>query len=181
MSHLPILILSLLSIVSDNKTFQVSNAESDLKIEGTSTLHDWTIKANNVSGSAEVSVVNGQITTMNYLNFYVAVKELESGKDAMNKNTYKAMKAGEFPKVKYEWVRNVSQQGNLMKTAGRLTVGAVTRSIYMDVRTAVGTGVSFQGQTSFNMSDYGIEPPTAVFGTIKTGDKVTIKFNVKYQ
>ena len=36
--------------------------------------------------------------------------------------------------------------------------------------------VSLEGEKTFNMTDYGIEPPTALFGTITTGDEVTIKF-----
>jgi hypothetical protein len=30
------------------------------------------------------------------------------------------------------------------------------------------------------MTDYGVDPPTAVFGTIKTGDAIDINFNLNY-
>jgi hypothetical protein len=36
--------------------------------------------------------------------------------------------------------------------------------------------VALEGEKTFNMTDYAIEPPKALFGTITTGDEITIKF-----
>jgi hypothetical protein len=36
----------------------------------------------------------------------------------------------------------------------------------------------FEGTYGINMKDYGVDPPSAVFGTIKSGEEVTIKFNI---
>ena len=38
----------------------------------------------------------------------------------------------------------------------------------------------FTGSIKIVMSDYGIEPPVAMFGTLKTGDEVTIDFELKF-
>ena len=40
--------------------------------------------------------------------------------------------------------------------------------------------VQFIGSVTFNMTNFNIDPPTAVMGTIKTGDEITIKFQVIY-
>ena len=37
--------------------------------------------------------------------------------------------------------------------------------------------VQVTGSVSMKMSEFGIEPPTAMFGTLTTGDEVTIEFN----
>jgi len=31
------------------------------------------------------------------------------------------------------------------------------------------------------MTEFGIEPPTAIFGTLKTGDEISIDFNVVFK
>jgi polyisoprenoid-binding protein YceI len=39
-------------------------------------------------------------------------------------------------------------------------------------------GLRFVGSTTFNMSEYGVDPPTVMLGAIKTGDEITINFDV---
>ena len=39
--------------------------------------------------------------------------------------------------------------------------------------------LSFTGSYTLNMKDYAIEPPSAMFGQIVSGEKVTISFNVQ--
>jgi len=39
----------------------------------------------------------------------------------------------------------------------------------------------FEGSQPISMSDYGISAPTALFGTLKTGNDITINFKVSFQ
>jgi polyisoprenoid-binding protein YceI len=39
--------------------------------------------------------------------------------------------------------------------------------------------ISVKGSTKFDMSSYGVTPPTVMMGTIKTGDAITIEYNGK--
>jgi polyisoprenoid-binding protein YceI len=78
---------------------------------------------------------------------------------------------------------NVKVEGNStkMSTKGALTIGGVTKIVTMNVQADASSGVSFSGDITFKMSVFEIDPPTAVFGTIKTGDEITIKFNAQYK
>ncbi|MEQ8470353.1 MAG: YceI family protein [Marinoscillum sp.] len=38
--------------------------------------------------------------------------------------------------------------------------------------------ISFTGSVSIKMTDFNISPPTAMFGTMKTGDEVTIEYKI---
>jgi hypothetical protein len=40
--------------------------------------------------------------------------------------------------------------------------------------------VTFTGKKTIKMTEFEVEPPTALLGTIKTGDEVTISFNSKF-
>ena len=43
--------------------------------------------------------------------------------------------------------------------------------------TLAGNKVTLTGATKLKMTDYKIDPPKALMGTITTGDEITIKFN----
>ena len=36
------------------------------------------------------------------------------------------------------------------------------------------------GAQQVKMTDYGVDPPTALFGVLKTGDAITISFNTTF-
>jgi hypothetical protein len=45
-------------------------------------------------------------------------------------------------------------------------------------KTLPGGDLQFTGSHSLKMTDYKMKPPTAMMGTIKVGDEVTVKFNL---
>jgi polyisoprenoid-binding protein YceI len=68
-----------------------------------------------------------------------------------------------------------------LKTVGTLTVAGKKSTIEMDVtanRLTDGT-VKATGMVPIKMTDFGIKPPTAIFGRLKTGDDVKVNFELK--
>jgi polyisoprenoid-binding protein YceI len=176
--------LLFLSIAVFAQKFTLQNDASSCKVEGTSTLHDWHLNATELSGEASLELSGNELVGISDLFFEVDVEGLESGKGAMDRNTFKALKSDKYPKIRYQFVRIISQEetadGLLIKTGGKLSIAGATKSVYLDVLAKVGGTVKFTGATTFNMSDYGVEPPVALMGTITTGDEITIAFNVQY-
>ncbi|NNE76406.1 MAG: YceI family protein, partial [Pricia sp.] len=43
-----------------------------------------------------------------------------------------------------------------------------------------GETIEFIGEHQITLQDYGIEPPTAMFGQIIVGDEVTVKFDLVF-
>ncbi len=163
----------------------VNKSNTKLSIDGTSTVHDWTIEAEQFDGKADVKIENNALQTINSLSFNIPVKSLKSGKSAMDDNTYEALKAEDHPVIKYQFrsMDNVEVSGNIttMDTKGLLTIGGVSKIVNMKVKADASNGIAFNGDITFKMSVFEIDPPTAVFGTIKTGDQITIKFNAQYK
>jgi polyisoprenoid-binding protein YceI len=163
----------------------VNESNTKLSIDGTSSIHDWTIEAEQFNGKANVNVEGNILKTINSLSFNIPVKSLKSGKSSMDDNTYEALKEEDHPVIKYEFrsMDNVKVDGNTttMSTKGALTIGGVTKIVNMNVKANTSTGIAFSGDITFKMSVFEIDPPTAVFGTIKTGDEVTINFNAQYK
>ena len=42
-------------------------------------------------------------------------------------------------------------------------------------------GIVIEGEKSILMTDYGIKPPKALLGTIKTGNKINIIFKIDFE
>jgi polyisoprenoid-binding protein YceI len=64
-----------------------------------------------------------------------------------------------------------------MKALGTMQIAGKTRDIAFDLRTErQGSALKVTGQTDLLMTDYGITPPKAMLGMLKTNPKVTVTF-----
>lgn len=152
-------------------------------IEGTSTLHDW--ESNVEKTEAQLVVNNLEDVTIETLNVKVDVLSIKSGKKLMDKLTYKALKAKKYPDITF-----VFKKGEIIgeneafidiKLNGDLTIAGVTKNVSVVTKiNKLGNTILLKGSHKLKMTDFGIDPPKALLGTIKTGDEITIKFNLKF-
>ncbi len=161
---------------------------SKVKIDGTSTVHDWTVESQLLSGfmefdagfakdpAAAAKSAKAEVTIM--------VRSLKSGKSGMDKVMQEAMKMPQHPKIEYKLLQLTPKSGGAEGTSaqfdatGALTVAGVTRTNTMPVTIEkVGeTKAKVSGATNLKMTDFGIKPPSPAFLPIKTGDDVKIAF-----
>jgi polyisoprenoid-binding protein YceI len=173
-------------------TTRVSVApESKLWIDGTSNLHSWSCKAETLDAQIDLDAVAAvQLATappkaLKRVQVKVPVKSLKCGHGAMDDNLYKALNADATPEISYilatfEAVPGSAADSFTLHTAGTLTVAGKENKIAMDVEaTRLPDGsVKAKGVIPIKMTDYGIKPPTAIFGRLKTGDEVKINFEL---
>lgn len=163
--------------------FTISNSSSTLTIEGTSSLHDWEEVAEIFKGSIRID--KDTELFIKELDVTIQAESLKSGKRAMDKNTYKALKTDTYKTISYTLtsVKNLIDNGNGNYTAevsGNLTIAGVKKGISMNLTLAfINNGLSIKGEKKIKMTDYNIEPPKALLGTITTGDEITVNFNLK--
>jgi polyisoprenoid-binding protein YceI len=156
-------------------------------INGTSNLHGWDEKVTTVSGNGTVNWDNGSLELVT-VNIKMDVHSIQSDMgSAMNNKTYKALKADANPQIIF--ILNVPVKGiqinaneNPISAKGDLTIAGVTKVIDMKVKVSMqGKGkFSVEGAQTIKMSDYNIDPPTALFGTLKTGNEITINFKTNF-
>lgn len=161
-------------------------AESKLIVDGTSNLHDWTIEAKAMSGKASVTIEAGDLKALKSLDFSVEVEQLKSGKSGMDKNTFKALKSTTNKNITFKLVKvvkfsTVSDNNYTIETQGDLTIAGATKRINQSFTVKlIGKKMIFSGKQKIDMTLYGVEPPKALMGTIKTGKDVTVDFKVTY-
>jgi len=156
-----------------------------ITILGTSNLHNWNETVETATGNCNVDWnADGSFKLENlYLDIKVtSIKSPEGG--IMNRNTYKALKADNHPEIIFS-LENPIMTGvsaNSISAQGFLTIAGVTKPITMQVKVSMkGQGnLTFEGSQIIKMTDYGIIPPTALFGVLKTGDTITINFKTNF-
>lgn len=159
-------------------TYKVSD-ESKMIIKGTSTLHDWESDVTELQGEAQVEL-QGQRPQFQQVDISIPVESIKSGKGAMDKNTYKALREEEYPNIQFTLNEIESIDQKTIKATGDLTVAGNTQPVVVNAEYEINSAdqISLKGSHSLKMTDFGIEPPTAVFGTIKTGDEITIDYTL---
>lgn len=157
---------------------------ASLTVSGTSTLHDWDMKS--AQGNCEATITlnaAGALTALNGLSFSTNTAELKSGKGAMDKNAYKALKTDKNPTITYvaatSTVSLISGTDYLVKTVGKLTIAGTTLDAEVSANCKVHPDktVTVMGSKKLSMKEFGMVPPSFMMGTIKTGNDVTLKFD----
>jgi polyisoprenoid-binding protein YceI len=173
------LFFSLAPNVLAQTTYKVSD-ESKMIIKGTSTLHDWESDVTQLQGEAQVEL-KGQQPQFQQVDISIPVESIKSGKGAMDKNTYKALEEEEYPNIQFSLNEIESIDQKTIKATGDLTVAGNTQTVVVNAEYEIKSAdqISLKGSHSLKMTDFGIEPPTAVFGTIKTGDEITIDYTLR--
>lgn len=156
----------------------------DIIVSGTSSLHDWDMKSSTGQFDATILVANEKVT-FSKLSFSVPAESLKSGHGMMDKNTYKALNTKKNPSIHFVLVSgNVTSTGTntyQLKGIGKLTIAGTT--IETDLVTSMkynphDKSFTCTGTKKFKMSEYGVKPPTVMMGTIKTGDAISITYNL---
>jgi YceI-like domain len=171
-----------------------------MRIEGTSTIHDWQVESSIIGGYLEVGpdfpVEPGQAATAGKLEAHgeakIPVRSLFSiekdGKkysDNMDKVMYEKMHAKEYPWIVYRIDELVLKEPAKSKDVpyvfdakGTLAVAGVTNSISMPVNvTPLGDKkLKITGTTALKMTDFKVDPPNPLGLGIKTGDDVKLIF-----
>jgi len=165
--------------------------DSKLWIEGTSNLHGWSCKATTLDAVVEVDpAVAAQLAVappkaLKKVHVKVPVKSLKCGHGGMDENVYKALKADESSEISYimatfEATPGEAKDSFTLHTVGTLTIAGKENKVSMDVvaiRLPDGA-VKATGMVPIKMTDFGIKPPTAIFGRVKAGDEVKVNFEL---
>lgn len=163
---------------------------SKVRIDGTSTIHDWSVESQMIGGAMELETSTAaDLKSMKVkpkVEVAIPVRSLKSGKKPMDTVMYNAMKQTDHPKIEYR-LGELTPKGAgdkpetyVYTATGALTVSGVTRtnSMTVNIIRIDKNQLKVTGTTSLKMTDFGIKPPAPdlALGLIKTGDDVKITF-----
>lgn len=185
----PILLITILFTVSVLQAQNQYTLASDHKItiEGTSNVHDWEEVAQTATGDGVIQWNPDATFNIQKLNLKVTVKSLKSDKGSiMDNKTYDALKGDAHPYITFKLVSVKSMvksgTGYTLKVNGDLTIAGVTKNVEINGNVYVKENGKLYIETAkaIKMTDYGIDPPTAMMGAMTVGNDITIRFKLNF-
>ena len=158
-------------------------AKDDLQIivSGTSTMHNWDMKTSKGESNATVTLnSSGQLTGLTALNFTVPAETLKSEHNGMDKNAYKALKTSEHTTISYMLSSATVEPNGAIKCQGKLSIAGTTLDAGLTATGQVNAdkSISVKGSKKISMKEFNMIPPSFMLGTVKTGNDVTVQFNL---
>jgi len=163
---------------------------AQVSVSGTSNIHSYTASTNTVRVTrAELGVQPGSefwpaaLMPNVIQEFAIAIPAatLTSPREGLDANLHKALKVNAHPDITF-YLRTLERRTDAPGTfrgVGVLQVAGVQREIAMDVAPEQrGDVLTIRGQIRLLMTDFGIQPPTALLGMLRTDPRVTIAFEI---
>ncbi|MHB2025989.1 MAG: YceI family protein [Elusimicrobiota bacterium] len=172
------------------------DSSSRLWIEGESTLHSYASRATQISvtvsiaprtralsgpGSLRAAVLSGMVAGA---VLDIPVIGLKSGEEKLDRNMAKALNGEQYPEIQFTMTRyailssSVPDQA-ILSVDGTLSIAGKERRVEIRPKAEfIGNTVRIIGSHEILMSDYGVKPPTLMFGAIRVADPVNIGFNL---
>ena len=164
------------------KRFVISG-EQELAVIGSSTLHNWEMVAYEAEGSGLFWLEDQNISQVTHLNVRFEASSLESGRGRiMDRNARRALKVEENPFISFELQKFEAAEDDKFRAIGELTAAGKTRPMTFQVTYSLnGDTIEVRGRSSFKLTDFDIEPPVALAGTLRTADAVSLEIVLSFK
>ena len=165
---------------------QVGLVSNRVSLAGTSNIHAYTasstaaritrlqIASDEDDANLWDAIVNPG--TLQAFEISIPAATLSSPREGLDKNMHKALKVTEHPEIVFRLVR-LEGTPDALRGIGILRVAGVEREVTLALKTSR-TDATFTvcGEVQLLMTDFGITPPKAMLGMLKTDPKVTVTF-----
>ena len=179
--------------IAQTVRYEAQPAGSKVKMEGTSTIHDWTVESTNVAGFIEAdsnfpeSALKDPKAAKPAVQVSIPVSTLKSYATAMDEVMQDHLNMEKYPRIEYRLIElkpksAAGATGPLQFDAvGALTVSGTTctNTMPVTIERMGKTKIKVIGSTPLKMTDFDVVPPAPrILGMplIKTGDDIKISF-----
>lgn len=162
-------------------------ADPDIKVLGTSNLHNWSMEAKDITCSAKFGFgaeTSALPQSLAALDLVIPIHNLKSGESLLDSRAYTSLKADKFGAITFTSTSAVIVPGQRnqfqVKSTGTMTIAGVGRPVVLIVACQVNAdgSITCSGSQQLKMTDYQIKPPSFMLGALKTGDLLTINFSL---
>lgn len=178
--------------INRTRTYKISD-KSTLSIAGTTNMNHFSCSCIEPIPSQAYTVeqVDDEhcTTIFSETALSIRVESLDCGNKAMNKDMYKTMNSAKYPYIKIKLLQlsedkcDVSgevKKGINYSALTRITLNGQSNSYWLKaiVHKMAPNQFRIQSNKTLHMTDFGITPPTAVFGMVKVRDEIMIRLDM---
>lgn len=179
-----------ISAVAPQATAPITLSLGRVTIAGTSNVHDYKatttimrITRLQLASQIAANAPWDEVTKPGALEAFeitIAAHTLKSGKDGLDKNMYKALNTAQHPDIAFRLLKfEAGAAAGSLKATGMLKIAGTEREVALDLKTeSKNATLIVRGELPILMTDYGVKPPKAMLGVIKTNPKVTVTFEL---
>lgn len=148
-------------------------------VQGTSTVRGYRCESTQVTGTADaastelaqIGAARGEIT--------IPLSTLDCRNGTMNGHMRTALKAAQNPTIRFRATSVRATPAGALTMAGQLTIAGQTREVTVNGTAArEGANLRVRGTHNLSMTDYGVQPPRLMAGTMRVNAPVTIGFDL---
>ena len=157
-------------------------------ILGSSNIRDWMESVDDVDGVASVTRRDDMHIDINEARILIrtnSIKSMGVEGNTMNKKTYETLKTAIYPVITFittSPILNFPADGkkHFTEVTGMLTIAGVDKIIkfYPAVSADKQGKVYIEGRVFLKMTDFALDPPVTLFGTLKVKDAIAIQFKM---
>lgn len=186
------LMLSVQDVAAQNSDIQFSlDSGHEMIIDGTSNVRDWdadvkTVNATFVLSQFDLSDLSS-LTPDHFktMELSIPVEDIESDSGRLTRNLQGYLEVDDHPYITFKMngIDSVSVNGNSAEITanGVINAAGVDHETTMNVTATINDGkVTFSGTQELLMTDFGIDPPTAMLGSIRARDEISIIYSLTF-
>jgi polyisoprenoid-binding protein YceI len=171
--------ISTLSLqVNAQKKYTIARAA--FEVAGTSTVHDWSMKSTEATGTAIITTTDSKLTDIKSLIITLAAESIKSSKTSMDEIAYETMDTKTHKTIRYVLKSADKINETTWDFTGTFTIAGISKDFRTQVRIIANENGNFtlRGSNRVTFGDFEMAPPTAALGVVRTGKELTILFNI---
>lgn len=151
---------------------------SKVWVDGTSNVKSFSCTATKLQADVNATPNTNPATSVKSATLEIPVSGLDCKNNTMNEHMRKALKATNNPLIKWR-MTSYNVEGTSVVMQGFLTIAGKENAIELKgIGTAENGVLRVKGSKKFKMTEYGVKPPTMMFGTMRVNDPVTVGFDI---
>ena len=167
--------------ITNEDTYYKSYDRSNILIEGSSNMGNWSVSATNFVCNGHFSLEKGELQDISELSFVLPIDQLKSDNPLMDAAMQELFKYNQVTEVSFKqtnaMVLSVMKMANVI---GELQIGNKANRIALQLSHSLNKdqSLTFRGTQLIKLSDYQLKMPETVLGAIKNNDEIKVNLSV---
>ncbi len=172
---------------ADTARFSIDNGLSSMTIEGGSTVGSWDaeVKLINADFSIDLSALeSGANSPFQLGSFTVPVENIDGDGRRLTRNIHSYLKKDDHPEVTFRMnsseIVEKNDSGYKVEVNGVINAAGADHEVTFlaDVAQSDNGGFIISGKTPLKFSDFDIDRPSAMLGSVRADEEIEIHYNL---